>query len=117
MQPITGFLLYIAAAVVVAVVASKRGRRGWVFGLAVLIAGPVAVVVASGAGAGPVAAAWVAFGVPVAGLFAALAVKSGDEVAAETGSYRGQRKCPHCAESIKAEARVCKHCGRDVASP
>jgi hypothetical protein len=24
------------------------------------------------------------------------------------------RKCPHCAETIKAEARACKHCGRDV---
>lgn len=24
------------------------------------------------------------------------------------------RKCPHCAEVIKAEARVCRFCGRDV---
>lgn len=24
-------------------------------------------------------------------------------------------KCPHCAEFIKTEAKVCKHCGRDVA--
>jgi len=27
----------------------------------------------------------------------------------------GERKCPHCAELIKVEARVCKHCRRDVA--
>lgn len=26
-------------------------------------------------------------------------------------------KCPHCAEFIKAEAAVCKHCGRDVRAP
>lgn len=26
----------------------------------------------------------------------------------------GRRKCPHCAEWIKGEAKVCKHCGRDV---
>ena len=25
-----------------------------------------------------------------------------------------ERKCPFCAEMIKAEAIVCKHCGRDV---
>lgn len=24
------------------------------------------------------------------------------------------RRCPHCAETIQAEAVVCKHCGRDV---
>ena len=34
-----------------------------------------------------------------------------------SGVTRGDatRKCPQCAESIKAEAKVCKHCGRDVA--
>jgi hypothetical protein len=26
----------------------------------------------------------------------------------------GSRKCPSCAESIKAEAKACKHCGRNV---
>lgn len=26
----------------------------------------------------------------------------------------GHRACPHCAEPIRGEARVCKHCGRDV---
>lgn len=25
-----------------------------------------------------------------------------------------QRKCPHCAEIIKSEAKVCRFCGRDV---
>ncbi len=25
-----------------------------------------------------------------------------------------QRKCPHCAEQIKPEAKVCRFCGRDV---
>ena len=24
------------------------------------------------------------------------------------------KKCPHCKESIKNDAKVCKHCGRDV---
>lgn len=24
------------------------------------------------------------------------------------------KQCPYCAETIAAEANVCKHCGRDV---
>lgn len=27
------------------------------------------------------------------------------------------KKCPHCAEFVKFEAMVCKHCGRDLPLP
>lgn len=29
----------------------------------------------------------------------------------------GRRKCPHCAEMIREEAKVCRFCGRDVPPP
>jgi hypothetical protein len=29
---------------------------------------------------------------------------------------RGLVKCPACAELIQPQARVCRHCGRDVAT-
>lgn len=33
------------------------------------------------------------------------------QVAAEASK---NKTCPHCAETILAEAKVCKHCGRDI---
>lgn len=41
----------------------------------------------------------------------ALIMKRDDAAVAE---QNGERKCPHCAEFIKPDAKVCKHCGRDV---
>jgi uncharacterized membrane protein YdbT with pleckstrin-like domain len=35
--------------------------------------------------------------------------------AARPNEPRVERDCPYCAERILARARVCKHCGRDVA--
>lgn len=35
----------------------------------------------------------------------------------ENAIARGEMKrCPHCAEIIRTDARVCKHCGREVSA-
>jgi hypothetical protein len=37
-------------------------------------------------------------------MFAVSGVSSGDK----------RRKCPSCAEFVKLEAKVCRHCGKDI---
>lgn len=53
----------------------------------------------------------IAVGAFLGGLSPLLFVVSGLTSAGDLDS----KKCPHCAEKVKAEARVCKHCGRDLA--
>jgi len=35
-------------------------------------------------------------------------------LATDAVANAGRRKCPHCAEMIQAEARVCRYCQRDI---
>ena len=74
------------AGLVGAVIGEKKGRPGEGFVLGLFL-GPIGWLV--------------------------LALGPDYKAAAETTDTR---KCPYCAELIKQEARVCKHCGRDVAT-
>jgi hypothetical protein len=79
------FILWIICGIAAAVVASSKGRSG--FGWFIL-----------GVALGPFALLMVGF----------MPKLEPEAVRVDT------RKCPYCAEFIKPEAIVCKHCGRDV---
>ncbi|QDQ87725.1 zinc ribbon domain-containing protein [Alcaligenaceae bacterium SJ-26] len=115
MEPIWKFIIALVLALLAAVIATKRGRAGWVFFLCAAVGAPVAAIVMSVLSRGGNTPMTIGFlGVPIIVLIASMIVRTGDQMAADQGSFRGKRKCPHCAESIRAEAKKCKHCGGEV---
>lgn len=55
----------------------------------------------------------------IAGIVCISSARKQEDAQAQTAQVQSSdsRKCPHCAELIKVEAKVCRFCGRDVASP
>lgn len=83
---IEGFLIWVVFAIVVAILASNRGRSGllWFF---------IAVVIS------PL----------IAGLL--VLVLPSHALGNQSVTTNTHKKCPDCAEFVMLEAKVCKHCG------
>ncbi len=99
-----GILLWIAIVIFTGVIAASKNRNpiGWAF-LALLF-GPLALIVCGFMAALPSQDA----------VRAQSAQSQPGQMAAEAARVQDIVTCPFCAEDIKREAVVCKHCGRDL---
>ena len=87
-----GLILWFILAILVGAYANSRGRSGIGFFLLSTILSPVlGIIIAVGVG-------------PDADKLEARAISAGK-----------RRKCPYCAELVRMEARICKHCGKAIA--
>lgn len=84
-------VMWLVFAILVGVYASSKGRSGFGFFL-------IAIILS-----------------PLIGLIIALVVAPNNKVIDDKALDSGDmKKCPHCAELVKAEAKICKHCQSEL---
>lgn len=113
-----GLILIFVWAGLNGLIAAKRGRSALTFfGVSLIPVLPLVIVTALLSRGNGTLMGWSAFLSPLVAFIASIAVKSGAEAAAASGSYRGLVRCPFCAEPIRREAVKCKHCASDLTVP
>jgi hypothetical protein len=82
--------IWLLCGIVAAYIYQRKGRSGLAAFIIGVLLGPIGVILAL--------------------------LSSTDEKAVEKKQFASgeMKKCPHCAELIKNDAKVCKFCGRDV---
>jgi hypothetical protein len=110
MEVLVTFLLVIVMPGLAAGIAHRKGRSGFGFFLLTLLAGLVPGAIALNISQNEVVGSLVGLGFAALAMLTAGLSRSAGEVAAQTGAFGDYIKCPQCAEPIRREARLCKHC-------
>ncbi|WP_441928247.1 hypothetical protein [Marmoricola sp. RAF53] len=108
-------------AVIVALIASKKGRSGGAFFVVLLIVPVPLMILISGIFGDDMEhksfAMWLgAFLCPIIGFVIALMSDNAEQAAVAQGEFGDYRKCPFCAESVRREAIKCRHCQSNLTS-
>jgi len=89
MEPTTVLILSILSAVITSSIATNKGRGGCLWFI-------------------------IGFFFSLFGPLLALLLSDRSESLGSNTPDTGMKKCPHCAEKIQGEAKVCRYCGRDI---